>query len=52
MNVVRRALCDEHGATMVEYSVMLALIAAVCFAVVATLGTKVHDLFANLSAAL
>jgi len=38
-------LKDEEGATMVEYGLMVALIAAVCIAVVGLLGTNLHDLF-------
>lgn len=40
----------EHGATMVEYAVMLGLIAAVCFAAVKLLGSEVADLFSSLPA--
>ena len=36
---------DEEGATMVEYALMLALIAAVCIAVVTTLGTRAQSTF-------
>ena len=36
---------DEDGATMVEYGVMVALIAAVCVAVVTLLGGHVKDAF-------
>lgn len=47
--VIRSFLKKEAGATMVEYGVMVALIAAVCFITVATLGTKVSQLFASVS---
>lgn len=43
---------DESGATMVEYSIMVALVAAVCIAIVTTLGQKVSTLFSNTNAAL
>lgn len=36
-----RLVTDEEGATMVEYALMLAFIALVCFAAVGTLGTTV-----------
>ncbi len=43
---------DEEGATMVEYGVMVALIAAVCVAIVTTLGTQVRTAFTTVSSAL
>ncbi len=43
---------NEKGATMVEYGVMVALIAAICVAIVGTLGTQVRDAFTTVSAAL
>ena len=36
---------DEEGATMVEYVLMLALIAIVCILVITALGTKVGETF-------
>lgn len=38
-------LRDDEGATMVEYGIMVALIAAVCIILVASLGTKVSSAF-------
>jgi len=38
---IKRFFSDEEGATMVEYALMLALIAIVCILVVAALGTSV-----------
>jgi pilus assembly protein Flp/PilA len=38
---------DEEGATMVEYALMLALIAIVCLLVVAALGQKAGQTFDN-----
>jgi pilus assembly protein Flp/PilA len=52
MNVVTQVLRNERGATMVEYSIMIALIAAVCFVAVAALGTTVHGLFNTTSSTL
>jgi pilus assembly protein Flp/PilA len=40
-----RIFRDDAGATMVEYAVMLALIAAVCITVVVTLGDKTSSSF-------
>jgi len=42
----------EQGATAVEYGLMVALIAAVIVAVVATLGTQVSTAFATVSSKL
>lgn len=42
----------EEGATMVEYGLMVALIAIVCIAAVTLLGTNVRDLFNQIAAAL
>jgi pilus assembly protein Flp/PilA len=35
----------EEGATMVEYGIMVVLIAAVCVAIITTLGTQVSSAF-------
>ena len=42
----------ERGATAVEYGIMVALIAAVIIAVVATLGTQLNDMFTGISGKL
>jgi len=42
----------EEGATMVEYGLMLALIAIVCIVSVTTLGTKASTMFAAAAASL
>lgn len=44
---IKRFLQDEDGATMVEYAIMAAFIAAVCYATVSTLGIKVLALFTS-----
>ena len=36
---------DEHGATMVEYGLMLALIALVCIAALALVGQGTFNMF-------
>jgi pilus assembly protein Flp/PilA len=43
--MLRRFMHDESAATMVEYGVMVALIAAVDILAVTTLGTEVRDTF-------
>ena len=48
LNTARRLLIrKEEGATMVEYGLMLALIAAVCVATVTTLGTTTLAAFSK-----
>ena len=41
----RRFVREDDGATMVEYALMVSLIAVVCLAVVAALGTGVWNAF-------
>jgi pilus assembly protein Flp/PilA len=43
-------LSDDSGATMVEYGIMVALIAAVCIVLVAALGGKVSTAFSSVNA--
>lgn len=38
---------DEEGATMVEYALMLALIAIVCIVAVTLIGTNANNVFDN-----
>ena len=38
---------DDEGATMVEYALMVALIAIVCILAVTALGTSARDTFQN-----
>jgi pilus assembly protein Flp/PilA len=45
-----RFLRDESGATMVEYGVMVALIAAVAIVAVGVLGGQVRDTFTGVTA--
>jgi pilus assembly protein Flp/PilA len=47
-NVLR----DDEGATMVEYGIMVALIAAICITVVTTLGQKVSNAFSTVNASI
>ena len=42
----------EEGATMVEYGLMVALIAAVCIATVTILGTQLSSLFSTVGDAV
>lgn len=43
---------DERGAAMVEYALLVALIAAVCVGVIATLGTSISGIFSGVSTKL
>ena len=52
MNTIQRVLCSDEGATMVEYGIMVALIAAICVAVVATLGQNVSNAFSTVNASI
>ncbi|HEY3308132.1 MAG TPA: Flp family type IVb pilin [Desulfuromonadaceae bacterium] len=45
-------LKDEKGATMVEYALMVALIAVVCIGAVTAMGVGVEGRFAAITAAL
>jgi len=42
---MKELLRDEEGATMVEYALMLALIAVVCIAIVQSLGQNAKGTF-------
>lgn len=43
---------EDDGATMVEYGIMVALIAAVSVAIVTTLGISVRDTFTSANTAM
>ncbi len=45
-------LKDEKGATMVEYALMVALIAVVCIAAVTLIGNNANGMFGRIAAAL
>lgn len=49
---LRRFIREESGATMVEYGIMVALIAAVAIAVIKGLGTKVNAAFNTVNNAM
>ncbi|ACH38854.1 Flp pilus major pilin [Citrifermentans bemidjiense Bem] len=49
---MRSKLQDQKGATMVEYGLMLALIAAVCVTVVGSIGTQAESTFQTIVDAL
>jgi len=45
-------LRNDDGATMVEYGIMVALIAAVCITLISTLGGKVSGAFSSVNSAI
>ncbi len=52
IKALRSMLRDDAGATMVEYGILVALIAAVCIVVITTLGTKVQSVFGSVGSTL
>lgn len=51
-NLVKKFRNREEGATMVEYGLMLALIAVVCIVAVGLIGTNLNTMFTNIANAL
>lgn len=49
---VRRFVRREEGATMVEYSLMLALIAVVCLVAISQVGTGANSVYNSVAASL
>jgi len=52
MERIKRFFKDESGATMVEYGLMVALIAVVCILSVTAIGTKLNGVFDGVSSKL
>ena len=52
ITAARNVLRDDQGATMVEYAIMVSLIAAICISVVKTLGHSVSNAFSTMNASL
>ena len=46
-SLLQRLLVRDDAATMVEYALMIALIALICFTAVALLGTSTSSVFSN-----
>jgi pilus assembly protein Flp/PilA len=46
--MVRNFVKNDEAATMVEYALMLALIAVVCIAAVVIIGTQANTVFTNI----
>ena len=47
--MIKRLVREEEGQTLVEYGLLVALIALVVIAILTLLGTKVRDLFVNVN---
>jgi len=50
--LVHRFVKDDEAATMVEYALMLSLIAVVCLIAVGLIGTNANNIFNAIAAAL
>ncbi len=50
--MLKRFVCEEDGATMVEYGLMVALIAVVMIVIVSTLGQSLKNSFARTNTAV
>jgi len=44
-----RFVRDEEGASLVEYGLLLSLVAVVCMVAIARLGTDISTMFTNLA---
>ena len=49
---VRNFAAADDGAALVEYAILIALIAVICLIVVATVGNKVSEKFSEVAAKL
>lgn len=52
LSQVKQFLLDEEGASAVEYGVMVALIIAVCIAMIKSIGGRLNTAFTNVDTAL
>jgi pilus assembly protein Flp/PilA len=48
--MLKSLIADESGATMVEYGIMVALIAALSILVIKSIGSKVSNAFSSVDA--
>lgn len=48
-STLKRFVREESGATMVEYGIMVALIAALAIAVIKVVGNKTNNAFQNVN---
>ena len=52
MNITKKIVQDEEGAALVEYGMLVGLIALVCIGAVTLLGEKIKDVFDAINNAL
>jgi len=52
MTAAKKFVSDDSGATMVEYALMVALVAAVCVAGVTLLGTAISSKFSGVAGSI
>lgn len=52
LHTFRHLLIDDQGAVLVEYGLLLALIATACIAVLATMGTSINSMFSSAASRL
>jgi len=50
--MIKRLVCEEEGQTLVEYGLLVALIALVVIAILTLLGTKVRNLFVRVNTSI
>ena len=51
-SLIKRFRRDDEGAALVEYGMLVGLIAVICVVAVTTLGTEVSTAFSKIAAAL
>jgi pilus assembly protein Flp/PilA len=51
-NLINRFRREEEGAALVEYGMLVGLIAVICVVAVTTLGTEISTAFSNIVSAL
>jgi pilus assembly protein Flp/PilA len=52
LQLINRLRRDDEGAALVEYGMLVGLIAVICVVAVTTLGTEVSTAFSKIAAAL
>jgi pilus assembly protein Flp/PilA len=52
MDRIKSFIKDEDGVTMIEYGLLAALIAVVCIAAIAIVGTQLNVVFTSIGTAL
>ncbi len=47
--MIRRLLCESEGQTLLEYGLLVSLIALVCIAILTLLGERIRNLFVTVN---